>query len=77
MKTPRPVYSQQIGTATDFFEEVAVNLGEEGAHDTPIGNLVTDAYRWKTETEIGITVGGLTAQPIYEVRLLPQMLSEL
>ncbi|MDD5607662.1 MAG: 5'-nucleotidase C-terminal domain-containing protein [Ignavibacterium sp.] len=61
-----PVYSQQIGTATDFFEEVAVNLGEEGAHDTPIGNLVTDAYRWKTETEIGITVGGLTAQPIYE-----------
>ena len=61
-----PVYSQQIGTATDFFEEVAVNLGEEGAHDTPIGNLVTDAYRWKTGTEIGITVGGLTAQPIYE-----------
>jgi 2',3'-cyclic-nucleotide 2'-phosphodiesterase (5'-nucleotidase family) len=61
-----PVYSQQIGTATAFFEEVATNLGEDGAHDTPIGNIVTDAYRWKTETEIGITVGGLTAQPIYE-----------
>ncbi|HMN18821.1 MAG TPA: 5'-nucleotidase C-terminal domain-containing protein [Ignavibacteriaceae bacterium] len=61
-----PVYSQQIGTATDFFEEVATNLGESGAHDTPVGNLVTDAYRWKTGTEIGITVGGLSAQPIYE-----------
>jgi 5'-nucleotidase len=61
-----PVYSQQIGTATDFFEEVATNLGENGPHDTPIGNLVTDAYRWKTGTEIGITVGGSTAQPIYE-----------
>jgi 5'-nucleotidase len=61
-----PVYTQQIGTATDFFEEVATNLGENGPHDTPIGNLVTDAYRWKTETEIAITVGGSTAQPIYE-----------
>jgi 2',3'-cyclic-nucleotide 2'-phosphodiesterase (5'-nucleotidase family) len=61
-----PVYSQQIGTATDFFEEVATNLDENGPHDTPIGNLVTDAYRWKTDTEIGITVGGSTAQPIYQ-----------
>jgi 5'-nucleotidase len=61
-----PVYSQQIGYATDFFEEVATNLGENGPHDTPIGNLVTDAFRWKTGTEIAITVGGSTAQPIYE-----------
>ncbi len=61
-----PVYTQQIGTATDFFEEVATNLGENGPHDTPIGNLVTDAYRWKTGTELGITVGGSTAQPIYQ-----------
>ena len=61
-----PVYSQQMGTATDFFEEVATNLEENGPHDTPIGNLVTDAYRWKTGTEIGIIVGGSTAQPIYE-----------
>ncbi len=61
-----PVYSQQIGTATEFFEEVATDLAENGPHDTPIGNLVTDAYRWKTGTEIGIIVGGSTAQPIYE-----------
>ncbi len=61
-----PVYSQQIGTATDFFEEVAVNLGDEGPHDTPIGNLVTDAFRWKTGTEIGITAGGSTAHPFYQ-----------
>ena len=61
-----PVYSQQIGTATDFFEEVATNLSQNGPHDTPIGNLVTDAYRWKTGTEIGIIVGGSTAQPIYQ-----------
>ena len=61
-----PVYTQQIGNAAAFFEEVATNLGENGPHDTPIGNLVTDAFRWKTETEIAITVGGSTAQPIYE-----------
>ena len=61
-----PVYTQQIGTATAFFEEVAINLAENGPHDTPIGNLVTDAYRWKTGTEIAITVGGSTAQPIYQ-----------
>ena len=65
-----PVYTQQIGLATDFFEEVATNLGENGPHDTPIGNLVTDAYRWKTETEVAITVGGSTAQPIYEGTLV-------
>jgi 5'-nucleotidase / UDP-sugar diphosphatase len=61
-----PVYTQQIGLATAFFEEVATDLGENGPHDTPIGNLVTDAYRYKTGTEIGIIVGGSTAQPIYE-----------
>jgi 5'-nucleotidase len=65
-----PIYTQQIGLATDFFEEVATNLGENGPHDTPIGNLVTDAYRWKTETEVAITVGGSTAQPIYEGTLV-------
>ena len=62
----QPFYTQQNGLATAFFEEVATNLGENGPHDTPIGNLVTDAYRWKTETEVAITVGGSTAQPIYE-----------
>jgi 5'-nucleotidase len=60
-----PVYSQQIGAATDFFEELATDLGQNGHHDTPIGNLVTDAFRSKSGTEIAITVGGSTAQPIY------------
>lgn len=65
-KTWGPVYSKQIGYAKDYFEEVAENLSEKGAHDTPTGNLVTDAFRWKTNTEIAITVGGSTAQPVYK-----------
>jgi len=70
-KTWGPVYSKQIGYAKDYFEEVANNLYEKGEHDTPTGNLVADAFRWKTKTEIAITVGGSTAQPIYKGPIVP------
>lgn len=33
--------------------------------DTPMGNLVTDSYRYKTHTKIGITANGLIAEKIY------------
>ncbi|MFC2084364.1 bifunctional metallophosphatase/5'-nucleotidase, partial [Bacteroidota bacterium] len=59
-----PVYSQQIGYVTELFKEVAF-LDEIGYKDTPIGNLVTDAFRWKTGTDIAIQVGGSTSQPLY------------
>ena len=61
-----PMYSQQIGTATDDIKELADSLTVPGDHDTPIGNLLTDAYRWKTGTQIALLVGGSTAQPIYK-----------
>jgi len=61
-----PVYSQKICQATDDFEETIPNLTDPGPHDTPIGNLVTDAFRWKTNTQIAIEVGGSTAQPLYK-----------
>jgi 5'-nucleotidase/UDP-sugar diphosphatase len=60
-----PVFTQQIGTATGFFEEVADSLMMNGPQDTPIGNLVTDAFRALTHTDIAIEAGGSTAMPIY------------
>jgi len=33
--------------------------------DTPMGNLITDSYRNKTHTKIGITANGLIAEKIY------------
>ena len=60
-----PVYTQQIATATAFFKEEADSLTFPGNHDTPIGNLVTDAFRAKTGTDIAIEAGGSTAQPLY------------
>ncbi len=60
-----PVYTQQIGYATAYFEEKADSLTLPGYHDTPIGNLVTDAFRAKTGTDIAIEAGGSTAQPLY------------
>lgn len=33
--------------------------------DTPMGNLVTDSYRNKTHTKLGITANGLIAEKIY------------
>lgn len=61
-----PVYTQRIGYATAFFEEVADSLMDNGYKDTPIGNLVTDAFRAVTGTDIAIEVGGSTAQPLYQ-----------
>lgn len=61
-----PFYSQQIGFAKGFFAEKADALTSQGRHDTPLGNLITDAFRWKTGTPIAIEVGGSVSQPIYQ-----------
>jgi 5'-nucleotidase len=61
-----PVYSQQITYAAEFFEEEADSLLYVGYRDTPIGNLVTDAFRAVTGTDIAIEVCGSTAQPLYQ-----------
>lgn len=60
-----PIFSQQIGYAESDFEEVA-DPKNNNISDTPIGNLITDAFRAKTGTDIAIEPGGSTAQQIYE-----------
>lgn len=66
-----PVYTQQIGYASGTFWEVARPGTSSDSFDTPLGNLVTDAFRWKTGTQVALTVGGSTAQPIYEGPIVP------
>ncbi|MCK6614571.1 MAG: 5'-nucleotidase C-terminal domain-containing protein [Ignavibacteriaceae bacterium] len=66
-----PVYTQQIGYAAGTFWEVARPSVSADSFDTPLGNLVTDAFRWKTGTQVALTVGGSTAQPIYEGPIVP------
>jgi len=66
-----PVYSEQITYATDDFEEKATNLLEEGCHDKPAGNLITDAFRATTGTDIAIEPGGSISQPLYEGPIVP------
>ena len=61
-----PVYSQQMGYANAFFEEEATDLLSLGAHDTPIGNLVTDAFKSTFMTDVAIQPGGFTALPLWE-----------
>ncbi len=65
------VYSQQCGYAARFFEEEGLNLTKQGVHDTPIGNLVADAFRWKTGTQIAIEAGGSTAMALYQGPIVP------
>ena len=64
-ETYGPVYTQQVACATAYFEEMAKDLLSAGPKDTPIGNLVTDAFRAFTHTDVAIEVGGSTAQPLY------------
>ena len=61
-----PMYTQQIAEAAGYFEEIPSNLMENGSHDTPLGNLITDAYRITMGTDIALEAGGSIAQPIYE-----------
>ena len=61
-----PFYTQQVAVSTGYFEENAGNLLELGSHDTPAGNLITDAFRLTMGTDIAMEAGGSIAQPIYE-----------
>ena len=53
-----------------------------GAHDTPLGNLVADAFRSYTSTDIALQAGGSIALPLWEGTLpvaiyLEQMVMDL
>lgn len=65
-KTYGPVYTAKIAEASGTFYEAAEHLSLPGNHDTPLGNLITDAFRWKTGTQIAIEAGGSLAQPIWK-----------
>ncbi len=60
-----PMFTQQIGTAAGFFDEVPEKLTGPGRKETAVGNLVADAFREYTNTDIAIEPGGSTAQPLY------------
>ena len=61
-----PFFTQPFGYADAFHKEEALDLSSLGAHDTPIGNLVTDAFKSFTETDIAIHAGGSIALPLWE-----------
>jgi 2',3'-cyclic-nucleotide 2'-phosphodiesterase (5'-nucleotidase family) len=61
-----PVYSQRIGYVTQTLKEVADDLSVPGLKDTHIGNLVTDAFRAATGTDIAFEVGGSTASTLWK-----------
>lgn len=65
-----PFFTQQVGFATADFEEVT-DIYSEGPHDTPLGNLIADAYRDTTKTDIAVTVGGSIAQKLYNGPITP------
>ncbi len=66
-----PVFFKKISTAYSNFNEVCSNPCDFGNKDTHIGNLVTDALRSYTNTDIAIEVGGSTAQPINKGPVTP------
>jgi 5'-nucleotidase / UDP-sugar diphosphatase len=61
-----PFYTQPMGYASSFFEEETKDLLTLGVHDTPLGNLVADAFRFKTSTNIALQAGGSIALPLWE-----------
>ncbi len=64
-RTQIPFFSQKVTVANAFFAEVPDSLTFKGYHDTPVGNLVTDAFRAFGKSDVAIEAGGSTAQPLY------------
>ncbi len=59
-------FNQQVGYAEDNFGEADTNLLSAGNKDTPVGNLVTDAFLAAVpDADIAIEPCGSTAQPLY------------
>lgn len=61
-----PFFTQPFGYSDAFHKEEANDLLNLGNHDTPVGNLVADAFRNLTGTNIAIHAGGSTAHPLWE-----------
>ena len=61
-----PFFTQPVGYASSLFKEEAKDLLALGAHDTPMGNLVSDAFRSLTSTDIALQAGGSIALPLWE-----------
>jgi len=59
-----PFYSEPIAYAEMDIGEIP-NPVEENK-DTPLGNLITDAYRRVTNTQIALTVGGFISEKVYQ-----------
>lgn len=58
-----PMFSQQCGYISEDLDEFAYIMNE-GFVDTKVGNLVADAYRAKTNTDVAIVASGSTATVI-------------
>jgi len=58
------VYHTVLGTAVNELSKA--ENPSSSFKDTPLGNLITDAYRNKTNTQIGITANGLISEKIYQ-----------
>ncbi len=61
-----PFYTQPMGYSFAYFEEEARDLIKLGSHDTPAGNLVADAFKVYTGTDIAFQAGGSIALPLWE-----------
>ena len=63
-----PVFTQPVGVVEQTFEETLEpsQIVNGGRMDTPVGNLVCDAFREWGKTDIAITAGGSTAQKLYK-----------
>lgn len=66
-----PFYTQPMGYSVSYFEEEATGLMNLGLHDTPAGNLVTEAFKSYTQTDIAIQAGGSIALPLWEGTFTP------
>jgi 5'-nucleotidase len=60
-----PVFSTKIAYCAEDFEEMIGDLTTPGDKDSPVGNLVADAFLAATGADIGIEPGGSTAEPFY------------
>jgi len=68
----KSMFNVKIADVSETLDELAENLKEDGDHTTSVGSLIADAFKDYGKTDIGFTVGGLSAQPLYKGPIVTQ-----
>ena len=68
----KSMFLQEIAVCKDEISEYIPNIFSNGSKTTGVGNLISNAFKYLGNTDIGFTTSGLSAQPLYKGSIVAQ-----